>query len=182
MLEVFLLSFALSMDAFAVSIGLGVKLQRFNKFMALKIALFFGFFQALMPLFGYLANIGLGTFIAKYNYIVAFVLLFLIGAKMLYESFQYGKEEEIAKITNRLLLILAIATSIDALAAGFTLDLLDFNPFLSIVFIGIITFIFSFLGTFIGTKGGTFFEDKAEKIGGIILIFMAFKILIENLI
>lgn len=181
MLEIFLLAFALSMDAFAVSIGLGVKSQNFSKSLALKVALLFGFFQALMPLFGYLASIGLGTFITSIDHWIAFALLGVIGGKMLYESFQEGTEDEIAVITNKVLLMLAIATSIDAMAAGFTLNLIDVNPFLSMLIIGVVTFVFSFLGVFIGTKGGTFLEDKAEKIGGIILIGIGLKILIEHL-
>lgn len=181
MLEIFLLAFALSMDAFAVSIGLGVKSQNFSKSLAFKVALLFGFFQALMPLFGYLASIGLGTFIASIDHWIAFALLSVIGGKMLYESFQEGTEDEITVITNKVLLMLAIATSIDAMAAGFTLNLIDINPFLSMLIIGVVTFVFSFLGVFIGTKGGTFLEDKAEKIGGIILIGIGLKILIEHL-
>lgn len=181
MLEIFLLAFALSMDAFAVSIGLGVKSQNFSKSLAFKVALLFGFFQALMPLFGYLASIGLGTFITSIDHWIAFALLGVIGGKMLYESFQEGTEEEITVITNKVLLMLAIATSIDAMAAGFTLNLIDMNPFLSMLIIGVVTFVFSFLGVFIGTKGGTFLEDKAEKIGGIILIGIGLKILIEHL-
>ena len=181
MLEIFLLAFALSMDAFAVSIGLGVKSQNFSKSLAFKVALLFGFFQALMPLFGYLASIGLGTFITSVDHWIAFALLSVIGGKMLYESFQEGTEDEITVITNKVLLMLAIATSIDAMAAGFTLNLIDINPFLSMLIIGVVTFVFSFLGVFIGTKGGTFLEDKAEKIGGIILIGIGLKILIEHL-
>ena len=181
MLEIFLLAFALSMDAFAVSIGLGVKSQNFSKSLAFKVALLFGFFQALMPLFGYLASIGLGTFITSIDHWIAFALLGVIGGKMLYESFQEGTEDEITVITNKVLLMLAIATSIDAMAAGFTLNLIDINPFLSMLIIGVVTFVFSFLGVFIGTKGGTFLEDKAEKIGGIILIGIGLKILIEHL-
>lgn len=180
MLEVILLSFALSMDAFAVSIGLGVKNKYFEKALAFKVALFFGFFQGLMPLFGYLASIGIGNNIESIDHWVAFVLLSAIGAKMLYESFGENTEDEISIITNKVLLILAIATSIDAMAAGFTLNLLQVNPFLSMIIIGVVTYVFSFLGVFIGSKGGGYLEDKAEKIGGIVLIGIGLKILIEH--
>ena len=180
MIEVFLLAFALSMDAFAVSIGIGVKNNYFDKFLAFKVALFFGFFQGLMPLFGYLSNIGLGNAIEAIDHWVAFILLSIIGGKMLYESFGENIEEDIAKITNKLLLYLAIATSIDAMAAGFTLNLLSVNPYVSMIIIGIVTYIFSFLGIYIGTKGGGFLEEKAEKIGGIILIAIGIKILLEH--
>ena len=180
MLEVLLLAFALSMDAFAVSIGIGVKNKYFNTFLAFKVALFFGFFQGLMPLFGYLSNLGLGSAIESIDHWVAFILLSILGGKMLYESFNENIEDDIAQITNKLLLYLAIATSIDAMAAGFTLNLLSLDPYLSMIIIGFITFIFSFVGVYIGSKGGGFLEEKSEKIGGVILIGIAVKILIEH--
>jgi putative Mn2+ efflux pump MntP len=180
MLEIFLLAFALSMDAFAVSIGLGVKNKYFDTFLAFKVALFFGFFQGLMPLFGHLSSIGLGSTIESIDHWVAFILLSVLGGKMLYESFGENIEDDIAQITNKLLFYLAIATSIDAMAAGFTLNLLQLDPYISMIIIGIITFIFSFAGVYIGSKGGGFLEEKSEKIGGVILIGIGFKILIEH--
>ncbi|MDO9265926.1 MAG: manganese efflux pump MntP family protein [Sulfurimonas sp.] len=180
MLEVFLLAFALSMDAFAVSIGLGVKNREFSKILALKVALLFGLFQGLMPLFGYLASLGLGSIIESVDHWVAFLLLSAIGSKMLYDSFGENTEEEIANITNKVLLLLAIATSIDAMAAGFTLNLLTINPFVSMIIIGVVTYIFSFIGVFVGSKGGGYIEEKAEKLGGIVLIGIGLKILIEH--
>ncbi len=180
MFEVLLLSFALAMDAFAVSIGLGVKRKEFDKSLALKAALFFGFFQALMPLIGHLASLGVGSLIESIDHWVAFLLLSIIGGKMLYESFGENTEDEISIITNKVLLILAIATSIDAMAAGFTLNLLDLNPYSSMVIIGVVTFVFSFIGVFIGSKGGSYLEDKAEKLGGVVLIGIGLKILIEH--
>ena len=180
MFEVLLLSFALSMDAFAVAIGLGVKAKKFDTLLALKIALFFGIFQGVMPLFGYLASIGLGSFIESIDHWIAFVLLSLIGGKMLYDSFGENTEDEISIITNKVLLMLAIATSIDAMAAGFTLDLMSVEPFISMLLIGIITLIFSFIGVYIGTRGGEFLESKAEKLGGTVLILIGLKILIEH--
>jgi putative Mn2+ efflux pump MntP len=180
MFEVLLLAFALSMDAFAVSVGLGVKSVDFNKKLALKAALLFGFFQAFMPLIGYLASVGLGSFIESIDHWVAFILLSLIGGKMLYESFEEGTEDELSTITNKVLFFLAIATSIDAMAAGFTLNLLSLNPFISMTIIGVTTFLFSYFGVYMGTKGGSYLEDKAEKIGGVILIAIGLKILIEH--
>ncbi len=180
MLEVFLLAFALSMDAFAVSIGLGVKNREFSKVLALKVALLFGFFQGLMPLFGYLASLGLGSIIESIDHWVAFILLSAIGGKMLYDSFGENTEEEITNITNKVLLLLAIATSIDAMAAGFTLNLLALNPFVSMIVIGLVTYIFSYFGVFIGSRGGGYIESKAEKLGGIVLIGIGLKILGEH--
>ena len=180
MLEVFLLAFALSMDAFAVSIGLGVKNREFSKILALKVALLFGLFQGLMPLFGYLASLGLGSIIESIDHWVAFILLSAIGGKMLYDSFGENTEEEIANITNKVLLLLAIATSIDAMAAGFTLNLLALNPFVSMIVIGLVTYIFSYIGVFVGSRGGGYIESKAEKLGGIVLIGIGLKILAEH--
>lgn len=180
MFEVLLLSFALAMDAFAVSIGLGVKRKEFDKMLALKAALFFGIFQALMPFIGHMASLGVGSLIESIDHWVAFLLLSLIGGKMLYESFGENTEDEISIITNKVLLILAIATSIDAMAAGFTLNLLDFNPYISMIIIGVVTFLFSFVGVYIGSKGGSFLEDKAEKLGGVVLIGIGVKILVEH--
>ena len=127
MLEVLILAFALSMDAFAVSIGLGLKNKQDIKTMALKAALFFGIFQAFMPFLGFLGGIGLREYIQGYDKIVAFVLLLLIGGKMLYEAFTENVEEDIAQVTNKLLLTLAIATSLDAMAAGYSLHLFSVN-------------------------------------------------------
>jgi len=180
MFEVILLAFALAMDAFAVSVGLGVKSSSFRGSFALKVGLFFGFFQALMPLVGYLASLGLGDFMKAIDHWVAFLLLCAIGAKMLYESFGEKTEDSIPLISNKVLLMLAIATSIDAMAAGFTLGLMNLNPYLSMAIIGIITFALSFIGVYLGTRGGSYLEERAEKIGGIILILIGCKILIEH--
>jgi manganese efflux pump family protein len=176
MIEVIILAIALSMDAFAVSIGLGAK--KGTPGLALKAGLFFGIFQALMPFVGYLAGKGVLGWIEAYSDWIAFGLLVLIGAKMIYEGFQEGIEEDITAITNKVMLILAIATSIDAMAAGFSLTLLDANPYIACLIIGITTFAFSMAGVFIGKKSGTWLESKAEILGGIVLILMGIKILV----
>lgn len=178
MLEILILSFALSMDAFAVSIGLGIKNKGVVKILALKAGLFFGIFQALMPFIGYLGGIGLKEYIQGYDSIIAFVLLVIIGGKMIYEALNENVEEEITKISNKILLTLAIATSIDAMAAGFTLHLFDLNVYLSLFFIGFITFIISYIGVFVGSHGGEKYESKAEILGGVVLILIGFKILL----
>lgn len=177
MIEVLLLSFALSMDAFAVSIGLGAKQQENHKALALKAGLFFGLFQALMPLIGYLGGKGLLGFVDHYTRYIAFGLLLLIGAKMIYEGMNEGVEEEIQKITNKIMLTLAIATSIDAMAAGFSLMLLDLNPLLSCAIIGVTTFTMSAIGVFVGKLSGTWLENKAEIFGGVVLVAIGFRIL-----
>ena len=187
MLEVLLLSLALSMDAFAVSIGLGAKVpcgingSCSRHSLALKAGIFFGFFQALMPFFGYMAGVGLMQYIESFDHFVAFFLLLAIGGKMIYEGFSEGVEETISKVSNKIMLLLAIATSIDAAAAGFTLQLLDFNPFASIILIGAITFAMSYLGVQLGTRSGVWLENKAEILGGIVLVGIGFKILIQGI-
>ena len=177
MIEVLLLAFALSMDAFAVSIGLGSKNVESTKALALKAGLFFGIFQALMPLFGYLGGRGLLGFVSDYAHYIAFALLVLIGAKMIYEGVNEGVEVELAKITNKVMLTLAIATSIDAMAAGFSLMLLELNPLLACGIIGLTTFIISFIGVYVGKLSGTWLESKAEIFGGVVLVAIGFRIL-----
>lgn len=176
MIEVLILAVALSMDAFAVSIGLGAKKN--TPGLPLKAGLFFGIFQALMPFIGYLGGKGVLGWIDAYAHWIAFGLLALIGAKMIYEGMQEGVEEEISTVTNRMMLILAIATSIDAMAAGFSLTLLDANPYIACLTIGITTFAFSWVGVLIGRRSGTWLEGKAEVFGGTVLILMGFKILL----
>jgi len=177
MIELVLLAVGLSMDAFAVSIGLGSKQKTTPLILALKAGVYFGVFQALMPLIGYLGGKGVLGWFEDYAHWVAFILLVLVGGKMIYESFSEGIEEDISKITHRVMLMLAIATSIDAMAAGFTLTLLDINPLIACLIIGLTTFAFSWIGVFIGFKSGTWLENKAELMGGIILILIGLKVL-----
>jgi putative Mn2+ efflux pump MntP len=176
MIEVIILAIALSMDAFAVSIGLGAKSHSPN--LPLKAGFYFGTFQALMPLIGYLAGKGVLDWIAAYASWTAFGLLAMIGTKMIYEGVHEGIEENISQITHKLMLILAIATSIDAMAAGFSLTLLDANPYAACAIIGVITFSFSLGGVLIGRKSGTWLGSKSEIFGGIVLILLGIKILI----
>ena len=178
MIEVLILAVALSMDAFAVSIGLGSKNRGKTILLALLAGTYFGIFQALMPLIGYMAGKGVLGWVESYAPWIAFALLVFIGEKMIYESFAEGIEENIAKITHRLMLVLAIATSIDAMAAGFTLTLLEFNPFLACAIIGVATFCFRWVGVFVGDKSGTWLESKAELLGGVILVLIGFKMLL----
>jgi len=178
MIEVLILAVALSMDAFAVSIGLGSKQDTRTRSLAFMAAIYFGLFQAFMPLLGFLGGKGVFGWIEHYAHWIAFFLLLLIGGKMIYEAVTEGIEEDIAQITHKVMLILAIATSIDAMAAGFTLTLLDFNPFIACLIIGATTFAFSWVGVHVGAKSGTWLESKAELLGGVILILIGFKILL----
>jgi manganese efflux pump family protein len=176
MFETVVLAVALSMDAFAVSIGLGSKGN--IRGLGLKAGLFFGSFQALMPFIGYLAGKGVLGWVEAYAHWIAFGLLVLIGAKMIYEGFQEGIEEDIIGITNKTMLLLSIATSIDAMAAGFSLTLLDINAYLACLVIGMTTFIFSWLGVRIGKNSGTWLESKSEIFGGVVLILIGVKLLV----
>ncbi|MDD4910804.1 MAG: manganese efflux pump MntP family protein [Sideroxydans sp.] len=175
MLDVLFLAIALSMDAFAVSIGLGAKHD--SRKLALQAGLYFGVFQAIMPFIGYLGGRGVLGWIDAYAHWIAFGLLILIGGKMVYEGMQEGIEEDISAITHKMMLMLAIATSIDAMAAGFSLTLLNVNPLLACLIIGITTFAFSWAGVKIGKRSGTWLESKAEIFGGIVLILIGFKML-----
>jgi len=177
MIEVFILAVALSMDAFAVSVGLGSKQVRKTRSLAIIASIYFGLFQALMPFIGYFGGKGVLGWVEDYAHWIAFFLLILIGGKMIYESISEGIEEDIAQVTHKVMLILAIATSIDAMAAGFTLNLLDVNPLVACGIIGATTFIFSWIGVFVGARSGTMLESKAELLGGIILMLIGFKIL-----
>ena len=178
MIEVLVLAVALSMDAFAVSIGLGSKRVKKTGTLAVMAAIYFGLFQALMPLVGFWGGKGVLGWVEDYAHWIAFALLLLIGGKMIYEAVTEGIEEDIAQITQKVMLILAIATSIDAMAAGFTLNLLAVDPFIACGIIGITTFIFSWIGVFVGAKSGTWLESKAELLGGVTLILIGFKMLL----
>lgn len=176
MLEIIILAVALSMDAFAVSIGLGSKSN--TRGLGLKAGLFFGIFQGLMPFIGYLGGRGVLDLVNAYANWIAFGLLVLIGAKMIYEGLQEGIEENLTAITNKMMLVLSVATSIDAMAAGFSLTLLNVNAYLACLIIGLTTFIFSWAGVQIGKSSGTWLESRAELFGGAVLILMGIKILV----
>lgn len=180
MYDVLVLAIALSMDAFAVSIGLASKQKRTWLALALKAGCYFGGFQMVMSAMGYLGSMGLMHYIARIDHWIAFTLLLIIGIKMVYESFGEGTQNDFKKLTHRIFLMLALATSVDAMAAGFSLKLFDVEIFWSLGIIGITTFCLSFLGVYLGHKGGQHFEKGAERMGGMILIAIGVKILWED--
>lgn len=183
-IEYILIAVALSMDAFAVSITIGCTMKRFRLKHAFTVGLFFGFFQAIMPVIGWLAGIGFSKFIEKIDHWIAFVLLAFIGLKMIYEAVKMKDGEDNNKDYFKFttLLILSIATSIDALAVGVTFSILQMYIISPVIIIGLITFCFSFFGVLLGCKTSKhLFENKIEVIGGIILILIGLKILIEHL-
>ena len=184
--EILLTGVALAMDAFAVSICKGIKMPKLRKLHILIIALFFGGFQMLMPLIGWLLGSQFVQYISKFDHWIAFALLAFIGIKMAIESFKHDDEccckgEE--KLDLKELVVLAIATSIDALAVGITFALYpDINILPSISIIGIVTFIICAGGVVIGHKFGAKFKSKAELLGGIVLVIIGLKLLIEGLL
>jgi putative Mn2+ efflux pump MntP len=174
------IALGLAMDAFAVSITSGITLKDLRISNAVTIALFFGSFQAFMPVIGWLAGLYVRAFIMGIDHWIAFVLLSLIGCKMIFELGPEGKELDPLNIP--VLLVLAIATSIDALAVGLSLSFLNIAIVTPALIIGATTFSLSFLGVFLGNISGHFFENKIEIIGGLILIGIGTKILVEHII
>ena len=173
----------LASDAFVVSIVSGSAYKQLHVKHALRMALFFGGFQALMPLIGFMAGLSVKDYIEVYDHWIAFGLLAAVGAKMIYESFKIKSIEEKFDPSNIfILLILSVATSIDALAIGITLSLLTSSIIAAVIIIGLITFVLSYLGVYIGKRFGHFFENKIEAVGGIILIGIGVKILFEHLL
>lgn len=181
-ITILLIAFGLSMDAFAVSITSGLTISRLKIKHALRIALFFGLFQAFMPIVGWLAGIGLRGLIYGFDHWIAFGLLAVIGVKMILESRKMREDRTIDPLNIYVLLILSIATSIDALAVGLSLSVLNVSIATPAIVIGLTTFLFSFAGVFIGKKIGHLFESWIEVAGGIILIAIGIKILAEHLI
>ncbi|HCE44965.1 MAG TPA: hypothetical protein DET40_15605 [Lentisphaeria bacterium] len=180
--QTFLIAVALSMDALAVSIASGITLKKSKLKNAFKIAFFFGIFQLFMPLLGAAAGVFLKDLLSEIDHWVIFAILLVVGGKMIYEAFIIKEEEEKLDPTNlKTLIFLSIATSIDAFAVGISLSLLSGNIYLAVTIIGIVTFILCFIGVMIGDFIGHFFEEKIEAFGGIILVGIGIKILLEHL-
>lgn len=180
LLELFILALGLSMDAFAVSVCKGLSLEKINgKHMAIA-GVWFGGFQALMPLIGYFLGSFFTDMISKYAHWIAFALLGFIGISMIKESL--GKAEELDACMNaKTMFILAVATSIDALAVGVSFAFLKVNIFLAIILIGCTTFVCSAIGIKIGSLFGAKYRSKAEFAGGVILILIGIKIMLDGL-
>ncbi len=179
-LELFLVGVGLSMDAFAVAVCKGLNMRRIDKGQSLLIALFFGGFQALMPLLGWAIGRQFEAYITSYDHWIAFLLLAYIGGKMIYEALK-GEESHGNGFSIRELLILAVATSIDALAVGITFAFLKVDILPAVILIGCTTFVLSLLGVVIGNRFGSRYQQKAELAGGVILILIGLKILLEHL-
>ena len=169
------------MDAFAVSVCKGLAMPKCTFKKAAIVGLWFGGFQALMPAIGYVLGAQFQEAIASIDHWIAFVLLALIGGNMIHEALDNDEEEADASLNVKTMFLLAVATSIDALAIGITFAFLKVNIIPAVCFIGLVTFIISFAGVKIGNVFGARYKNKAEIVGGIILILLGLKILLEHL-
>ncbi len=183
LITIILLAVALGMDAFAVSIASGIAIKDLRIKHSLIIAAWFGFFQAIMPLLGWLGGVKLQAHIAHIDHWIVFGMLLFIGCKMIYEAFKIEcAEDRCDPMDIGVLFALSIATSIDAFAAGVSFALLNVSVVTPVLIIGVITFIMSFIGVWIGDRGTHFFEKKMEVAAGIVLIGIGVKVLITHLV
>lgn len=186
LVEFLLLGVGLAMDAFAVSICKGLAMRKVNKKQAVIIALFFGGFQAIMPVIGWLLCKGFQTYIEVFDHWIAFALLAFIGVKMIIETLREKEDDVVIEemdppLDMKEMLMLAIATSIDALAVGISLAALDRPIVESAAIIGVVTFVISIIGVYIGNFFGNRYKKRAEFTGGIILVLIGVKILCEHM-
>lgn len=181
--ELVLIAIGLSADAFAVAVCNGLSMKKLTLKKALIVGLYFGIFQAAMPLAGYFLGAAFAEYITAFDHWIVFALLLILGAKMIKESLSKKTEDscEEQPLTPKKMLPLALATSIDALAVGITFAFLQVKIAPAVTLIGITTLLLSMLGTLIGNRFGTKFKSKAELFGGIILILIGVKILLEHL-
>ena len=181
-IEILLLGVSLSMDALAVSICKGLSMKKINWKKAIIIGLYFGIFQALMPVIGYFLGTTFQSLVTNIDHWIAFILLSLIGGNMIREALSEGDNDNCNdNVDFKTMIVLAIATSIDALAVGITFAFLNVNVPIAVTLIGITTFIISLVGVKIGNKFGSKYENKAAIVGGIVLILIGLKILLEHL-
>lgn len=179
-LSILLTGFALSMDAFAVSVTKGITLKNINLSVAAKIALFFGVFQGAMPFIGWLFGMNFELYIRSIDHWIAVILLSFLGIKMIIEARKGDDDTNTTYLNTKELIVLSIATSIDALAVGITFAFLNIDILPVCISIGVITFLLCFIGVLIGKKIGPVFKDYAQIIGGIILILIGLNILNEH--
>ena len=180
-IEILLISIGLAMDAFAVSVCKGLAMKKMSWKKAIIIGLYFGIFQAVMPVIGYFLGTTFERFITYVDHWVAFILLVGIGINMVKEAFDKESENRNDNVDMKTMLVLSIATSIDALAIGITFACLKIPIVMPVITIGLITFIISVIGVKIGNQFGDKYGKKAEIMGGVILILLGIKILLEHL-
>lgn len=179
--DLFLIALALSMDAFAVAICKGLSVRKVGAKHILTVGIYFGGFQALMPLIGFLLGFKFERFIVSIDHWIAFVLLAAIGGGMIREAFAGGEDEANDSFSFKTMLPLALATSIDALAVGISFAFLGVDIITAAVLIGVTTFVLSGAGVVVGNMFGAKYKSKAELAGGIVLILIGLKILLEHL-
>ena len=177
--SIILVAISLSMDAFAISICKGLSMKENNYKKAFVIALYFGLFQALMPIIGYLFGFSVNSILNKINSFLAFIILVSIGISMLVDSNEKSELDD--SVNFKTMIVLAVVTSIDALAIGVTFAFLNVNIIVSSILIGIITFVITILGVLIGNKVGSKYASRAQLLGGLILILTGIKILLNYL-
>jgi putative Mn2+ efflux pump MntP len=181
LLAVIAIAVGLAMDTFAVSIVTGAAYKQLHIRHTLRMAGFFGGFQAFMPVVGYLAGLTVRQYVSNYDHWIAFGILAAVGLKMIYESFKIKEERRTPNPANlAVVFALAVATSIDALAVGITLSLITSAIALAVIIIGVVTFGLSFAGVYIGKKFGHFFEGGIEAVGGLVLIGLGIKIVLQH--
>ena len=180
-IEILLISIGLAMDAFAVSVCKGLAMKKMSWKKAITIGLYFGAFQAIMPTIGFSLGTTFERFITNVDHWIAFILLVGIGINMVKEAFDKESENRNDNVDVKTMLVLSIATSIDALAIGITFACLKIHIVMPVITIGLITFIISVIGVKIGNRFGDKYEKKAEIMGGVILILLGIKILLEHL-
>ena len=180
-LELLLISVGLAMDAFAVSVGKGMTLKRVRLSHALNAGVWFGGFQALMPIIGFFAGCCFAEYVVSVDHWIAFGLLALIGVNMIREATGDDEEEQNGDFGFRTMLVMAIATSIDALAVGISMAFLDVNVWTSAAVIGIVTLLISAMGVYLGSLWGSRLGPKAGIVGGLILIGIGIKIVVEHM-
>lgn len=176
-----ILAIALAMDSVAVSIAIGSKYRDLQLARTLFIAGVFGFFQGAMPIGGYLIGVSFSQYVQAYDHWIAFILLCGLGIKMLYEAYKNEFDEEVTDLSNKTLVTLAIATSIDAMAIGVTFAFLQTDIWSASLVIAVVTFGLCVVAVYIGKKLGSMLENKVEMLGGAILIALGCKILVEHL-
>jgi putative Mn2+ efflux pump MntP len=180
-ITILLIALGLAMDSFSVAIANGLATKTFKITEALRISVFFGFFQAIMPIIGWCAGVHVLDLISDYDHWIAFFLLTFIGSRMIYESIRKESSRLVSSLSIKVLLILSIATSIDALAVGLSLSLLKVSIIIPAIVTGVVTFSLSFFGVYLGGRFGRVLKNRVESLGGLILVAIGLKILFEHL-
>lgn len=183
MISVFLIAVSLALDAFAVSVSTGIAMPGFRLRHAVKMGLWFGGFQFIMPLLGWLLGTGVSSYIEAVDHFIAFALLAFIGGKMVWDSLLGGGdggESSCPDLSPRRLCLLAVATSIDALAVGVSMAFMKVDVWFSALVIGVVAFVLSVVGGLAGRRLGALFQRRAELVGGLVLIGIGVKILVEH--